>query len=39
VSRGGAMVAFAVQLGFLVLGYGLLEMVTSLLGSIDPLPA
>ncbi len=34
MTRGGALVAFAVQLGFLLLGYGVLEMVTSLLGSI-----
>ncbi len=34
MTRGGAMVAFAVQLGFLLLGYGVLELVTSLLGSI-----
>lgn len=39
VSRGGAVVAFAVQLGFAVLGYGVLELVTSLLASIDPVPA
>ncbi|MBL8750460.1 MAG: hypothetical protein JNK78_14955 [Planctomycetes bacterium] len=34
MTRGGAMVAFAVQLGFLLLGYGVLELITSLLGSI-----
>ena len=39
VSRGGAMIAFAVQLGFVVLGYGVLELVTALLGSIETLPA
>jgi hypothetical protein len=39
VSRGGAMVAFAVQLGFAVVGYGVLELVTSLMASIEPLPA
>lgn len=39
VSRGGAMVALAVQLGFAVLGYGVLELVTSLMASIEPLPA
>lgn len=39
VTRSSAMIAFAVQLGFAVLGYGVLQMVTSLLGSIDPVPA
>ncbi len=34
LSRGASVVAFAVQLGFVVLGYGVLELVTSLLGSI-----
>jgi hypothetical protein len=33
------MVAFAVQLGFAVVGYGVLELVTSLMASIEPLPA
>ena len=36
ISRGGAVVALAVQLGFAVLGYGVLELVTSLLASIEP---
>lgn len=39
VSRGGAMVAFAVQLGFAVVVYGVLELVTSLLASIETMPA
>lgn len=39
VSRGGAVVALAVQLGFAVLGYGVLELVTSLLASIEPVAA
>jgi hypothetical protein len=39
LSRGGAMVALAVQLGFAVLAYGVLELVTSLLASIGTLPA
>lgn len=34
LSRGAAVIAFAVQLGFLLLGFGVLELVTSLLGSI-----
>jgi hypothetical protein len=39
LSRGAAVVALAVQLGFAVVGYGLLELVSSLLHSIDPQPA
>ncbi|MBL9078880.1 MAG: hypothetical protein JNL08_15345 [Planctomycetes bacterium] len=39
VTRGSAVVAFVVQLGFVVLGYGVLELVTSLLASIEPVPA
>lgn len=38
VSRGGAMISFAVQLGFVVLGWGVLELVNSLMASIEPLP-
>jgi hypothetical protein len=34
LSRGGAMVAFLIQLGFGLLGFGVLELVTALLGSI-----
>lgn len=34
LTRGAAMIAFAVQLGFVLLGYGVLELVTALLGSI-----
>ncbi len=34
LSRIGALIAFAVQLGFVVIGYGVLALVDSLLGSI-----
>lgn len=34
LTRLGATIAFAVQLGFAVLGYGVLELVTAILGSI-----
>lgn len=34
LTRLGASIAFAVQLGFAVLGYGVLELVTAILGSI-----
>lgn len=34
LTRGGAVIAFAVQIGFVVLGFALLELVDSLLGSI-----
>jgi hypothetical protein len=39
LTRGAALVAFAVQLGFLVIGYGVLELVSSLLGSVQAHPA
>ncbi len=32
--RSGAVIAYAIQLGFLVLGYGVLELINSLLASI-----
>lgn len=35
LTRIGALIAFAVQLGFVVIGYGALELVDSLLGSIS----
>lgn len=35
LTRGAAVIAFAVQLGFVLLGYGVLELVTALLGSIN----
>lgn len=35
LTRASATIAYAVQLGFLVLGYGVLELVTSILGSIN----
>lgn len=34
LARVGALIAFAVQLGFFVLGYGALELIDALLGSI-----
>lgn len=34
LTRFGATIAFAVQLGFAVLGFGVLELVTAILGSI-----
>jgi hypothetical protein len=34
LTRGASVIAYAVQLGFVLLGYGVLELVTSLLGSI-----
>jgi hypothetical protein len=36
LSRISATIAFAVQIGFCVLGWGVVEMVTSLLASISP---
>jgi hypothetical protein len=34
LTRGGAILAFAMQLGFVVLAYGTLELVTSILGTV-----
>jgi hypothetical protein len=36
LSRVGAIIALAVQLGFAVIGFGALELVTAVLGSITP---
>jgi hypothetical protein len=36
LSRGGALIAFAIQIGFAGLVFGCLELITALLGSIAP---
>lgn len=37
LTRSGSLIAFAVQLGFGVLAFGVLELVTAVLGSITPM--